>query len=75
MNFLAFTVYLSKAKRGFIRNRYDRDCHYRCVLFHQFAESYRWYCRTHGMFDEYDRLYYEVLQYEKRLSQYRERLE
>lgn len=74
MGYLEFTVYLSRAKRGFIKKRYEQDCHYRSVLFHQFAESYRWYCKTHNLLDEYDRLYYEVLQYEKRIQQYRDSL-
>lgn len=72
MEYLAFTAFLSKAKRSFIQKRYEQDCHYRSVLFHQFGESYRWYCKTHGLLDEYDRVYYDVLQYEKRLQLYLE---
>lgn len=74
MEYLAFTTFLSKAKRCFIGKRYETDCHYRSVLFHQFGESYRWYCKTHHLIDEYDRLQYDVMQYEQRLQQYRDGL-
>lgn len=74
MDYLTFTAYLSKAKRGFVKTRYEQDSHYRSVLFHQFAESYRWYCKTHELLDEYDRISYDVMQYERRLQLYRDSL-
>ena len=72
MEYLTFVAYLSKAKRSFIKKRYEHDCHYRSVLFHQFGESYRRYCKTNGIADEYDQLFFDVLQYEQRIQQYRE---
>jgi len=68
MKCLTFSEFLSKAKRNFKPLRYESDIHYRSVLFHQFGESYRYYCRMHHLAHEYDTIAYDVKQYEQRLS-------
>lgn len=71
MEFLSFVAYLKGAKRNFKQLRYDCDIQYRCVLFHQFGESYRYHCRIHGIRDEYETIAYDVHLYEQRLTRYR----
>ena len=71
MNFLAFSTYLYERKRTFQPLRYESDIHYRSVLFHQFGESYRYYCRMHQLVHEYDTIAYGVRQYEQRVETYR----
>jgi len=72
MEYLAFADFLDHVKRSFHREQYEVDIHYRSVLFHQYAQSYRYYCRIHHYADEYDLIHYDVLQYEQRLRQYQE---
>lgn len=68
---LTFKTFAAKQKKRFYPNRYEQDMHYRAVLFHQYGEQYRWYCKNHQIAHEYDQLAYEVAQYEKRIQMYR----
>lgn len=68
MNRMTFADFLSKVKRSFHPLRYESDIHYRSVLFHQYGESYRYYCRMHQLVHEYDAIAYDVRQYEQRIA-------
>lgn len=70
MQFLSFSDYVRRMKQSFQPTRYERDIHYRSVLFHQFGESYRYYCRTHQLVHEYERIAYDVHQYEQRIAHF-----
>lgn len=70
--FLSFLAYLQKEKRNFQKHKYERDMQYRAVLFRQFGESYRWYCKSHQISDEYEKVAYDIQAYEKRIQQYRD---
>lgn len=71
MERMTFADFLSRAKRNFHPLRYEGDIHYRSVLFHQYGESYRYYCRMHHLVHEYDMIAYDVRQYEQRLALWR----
>lgn len=68
---LSFQDYVAKQKKQFQPQRYQEDIHYRAVLFHQFGESYRWYCKSQQCASEYDQLAYDVACYERRIQMYR----
>lgn len=67
---MTFAAYLNQVKRSFQPLRYESDIHYRSVLFHQYGESYRYYCKMHHLAHEYDALAYDVRQYEQRIAQW-----
>lgn len=71
MEFLSFQTYLHQVKHNFKSWRFERDLQYRSVLFHQFGERYRYYCRMHHYIDEYDRIAYDVQLYEQRIEAFR----
>ena len=68
--FLSFKAYVKTSKRYFRECYYDCDIHYRAVLFHQFGESFRWYCKRKQIANDYDEIAYEVAMFEKRLERY-----
>lgn len=70
---MSFSAYLKKEKRNFQPQRFIEDLHYRSVMFHQFGESYRYYCKRQRLADEYEKIAYEVRLYEQRLAAYREK--
>lgn len=69
--FLSFKDYVKREKKNFQEQRYVEDIHYRSVLFRQFGESYRWYCKSHHIADDYDQMAYDVTVFEKRIEIYR----
>lgn len=69
--YLAFKEYVAQRKSQFQKERYELDIQYRSVLFHQFGDAYRWYCKEHALAHEYEQLAYDVARYEKRIRMYR----
>lgn len=66
-----FKEYLAMQKKQFQKDRYEKDMQYQAVLFRQYGESYRWYCKTHAWMHEYDQIAYDVALYERRIQMYR----
>ncbi len=67
MDCLLFKDYVKGYKRNFNEKKYEQDIHYRAVLFQQYSRRYRAYVDKYKLANDYDKITWEVREYERRL--------
>lgn len=73
--YMSFDAYMKRRRLYYNAALFQQDILYFSQIWRSHRNSYRSYCQTYSLFNDYDVLQDRILSYEKRIAAYRYELE